>query len=141
MMKRNIFKFWFKQSQKLRFLLVGGFNTIVSYLMFFCFLKILGNNYYQLSLFLSWIMSSVISFFTQKIFVWQTVGNYIKEYVKCLISWSIGYLINALVLEIFVKLLKLDASTGQIIAIFITTIITYILFKKFVFKRGKKCQK
>ncbi len=137
----KIFKFWFKQPEKLRFLLVGGFNTVVSYLMFFGFIKILGINEYQLSLFLSWVISSIISFFTQKIFVWQTVGNYIKEYIKCLISWSLGYFINAIILEIFVKFLHLNARIGQVFAIFITTIFTYILFKKFVFKRGKKCQK
>lgn len=133
---RFVLRLWFKLPEKLRFLLVGGFNTVVSYLMFAGFLMLLGDKHYQISLLLAWAISSIISFTTQKIFVWQTTGNWIKEYIKCCLSWSVGYAINALTLEIFVKMLQLNVYVGQGIAIVLTTVVTYILFKYFAFKRS-----
>lgn len=132
----SLLNFWFKQPEKLRFLLVGGFNTVVSYLMFAGFLFVFGNAHYQLSLLLAWVLSSVISFTTQKIFVWQTKGKWIKEYIKCCLSWMVGYAINAVTLGLFVKILHFNVYVGQGVAIVITTVVTYILFKYFAFKRS-----
>lgn len=129
-----ILRVWFNFPEKIRFLLVGGFNTVVSYLMFAGFIFVLGEPRYQLSLILAWILSSFISFSTQKIFVFQTKGNWYREYVKCLLTWSIGYLINAGTLELFVKMLHLNVYIGQAVSILLTTVITYLLFKHFAFK-------
>lgn len=129
-----ILRVWFNFPEKIRFLLVGGFNTVVSYLMFACFIFVLGETRYQLSLILAWILSSFISFSTQKIFVFQTKGNWCSEYVKCLLTWSVGYLINASTLELVIKKLHLNVYIGQAVSILLTTIITYILFKYFAFK-------
>ena len=134
---KKIFELWFKLPEKLRFLLVGGFNTVVSYVMFAGLIFLIGESKYQQSLVLSWILSSFISFSTQKIFVFQTKGNWIKEYSKCLLTWSIGYAINAGTLEVVVKLLNLNVYIGQAVSIILTTVITYILFKHFAFKGGK----
>lgn len=132
-----ILRVWFNFPEKIRFLLVGGFNTVVSYLMFASFIFVLGKPRYQLSLVLAWILSSFISFSTQKIFVFQTKGKWYHEYVKCLLTWSVGYLINACTLELAIKLLHLNIYIGQAVSILLTTVITYILFKHFAFKGEK----
>lgn len=131
-----IWNTWFKLPEKLRFLLVGGFNTVVSYLMFAGFTWLFGEGYYQLSLVLAWVLSSVISFSTQKIFVFCTKGMWFKEYCKCCMSWMLAYLINAGMLELVVKVCHWNVYIGQGAAILMTTVITYILFKKFAFKRS-----
>ncbi len=129
-----LLKIWFKLPEKLRFLLVGGFNTVISYTIFAGLIFLIGESKYQQSLVLSWILSSFISFSTQKIFVFQTKGNWIKEYSKCLLTWSIGYVINAGALEVVVKLLHLNVYIGQALSILVTMIMSYILFKYFAFK-------
>ena len=58
-----------------------------------------------------------------------------SEYVKCLCSWSIGYVINAGALELSISVLALNVYIGQAAAIILTTIVTYLLFKYFAFKR------
>lgn len=131
---KYIFEVWFRIPEKLRFLLVGGFNTVVSYVMFAGLILLLGEAKYQQSLVLSWVLSSFISFTTQKIFVFQTKGNWCKEYVKCVLTWSIGYAINAVVLEVVVSALDMNVYIGQALSILLTTVITYILFKHFAFK-------
>ena len=97
----------FKLPEKLRFLLVGGFNTVVSYFIFVGLTLIFGNERYQTSLILAWMLSSVISFSTQKIFVFCTKGQWLKEYCKCCMSWMLAYLINAGMLEMSVRYLGL----------------------------------
>lgn len=121
----------------IKFVLVGMCNTLISFLLFVLFIKILGEGNYQISLLASWSFSSIISFGMQKMIVFQTKGNWLKEYVKCLITWSIGYGINALSLEVIVRYFALHVLIGQIAAIVLTTLSTFILFKYFAFNRSQ----
>ena len=126
--------FWFKLDDKIRFLFVGGFNAGVSYLIYSIFCIILGESAYQIALALAWIISSVVSYTTQKYFVFQSKGNWIKEYIKCCTTWFFSYLINAGLLEFTVKILRLNVFIAQIVATFAAAVFTYILFKTFAFK-------
>ena len=91
---------WYKIDDKVRFLLVGGFNFSVSYLIYSAACIVLGTVFYQISLVLAWIFSSVISFTTQKFLVFRSSGFWFREYLKCCTTWFFSYLINAIVLEI-----------------------------------------
>ena len=128
-------KFWFNLSDKIRFLFVGGFNAGVSYLIYAIFCVILGNNAYQIALALAWAISSVVSYTTQKFLVFEGKGNWLKEYLKCCTTWFFSYLINAGLLEFIVKILRLNVFIAQIIATLTAAIFTYILFKKFAFRK------
>lgn len=124
-----------KYRQLAKFIIIGAVNTLVSVLFFVFFIKLLGENVYQLCLFLSWLVSSFSSFTLQKIFVFQTKGNWLKEYAKCLISWAIGYGINAVSLAVIIHLLEYHVIIAEIIALILTIISTFLLFKFFAFKR------
>lgn len=133
----KIWNFWFRLPDKIRFLLVGGFNATVQYLIYICFLYFWDENKYQAALILSWIISSVSSFITQKVFVFCTKGkliDWVKEYIKCVGVWVISYVINAVILELLVDLAQINPYVAQIIAITCTTVTSYILFKYFAFK-------
>lgn len=133
----RIWNYWFTLGDKIRFLLVGGFNATVSYLMYVGFILLLGQNQYWASMTLSWVFSSFISFTTQKIFVFCTKGSFrewVKEYIKCVGVWIIAYFINTVMLEVFVRGLGINVYLAQILAIVCTTVSSYILFKYFAFK-------
>ena len=127
-------EYWFKLDDKIRYILVGGFNFCVSYLIYVLFCRILGVEYYQYALALSWILSSIVSFTTQKYLVFKGGKNWIKEYLKCCSTWAVSYFVNAVLLEILVKQFVLNVYLSQFIATTTVAIITYILFKKFAFK-------
>lgn len=131
---QNVKKIWFKLSNKIRFLIIGGLNATISYGFYTLFCLILGNTKYQTALILAWLFSSVISFSTQKYLVFQSKGKWHKEYTKCCLSWVISYLLNALFLEICIKYLNLNIFIAQIISTLCVAILTYILFKNFAFK-------
>ena len=133
----KFWNFWLRQPEKLRFLFIGGFNTAVAYLMFVVALFLLGEGSYQVSLVLSWVLSSFISFSLMKIFVFHSKGGWGSEYAKCVFSWGVSYCVNAILLEIFVEYLKWNAYFGQLVAILCYMCVTYILFKHFAFKTQK----
>jgi len=134
-LKIELKRCWFGLSDKIRFLLVGGFNAGVSYVIYSFFCIILGAGAYQIALALAWAISSVVSFTTQKFFVFQGKGNWIKEYIKCCTTWFFSYLINAGLLEFIVRILRLNVFLAQIIATFCAAVFTYFLFKKFAFRK------
>lgn len=131
---QNVTDIWFKLSNKIRFLIIGCINAGVSYGFYTLFCILFGVKAYQLALILSWIFSSIISFSAQKYLVFQSKGNWLKEYSKCCITWTISYVINALLLEITVKTFDLNVYIAQIISTFSVAVITYVLFKNFAFK-------
>jgi putative flippase GtrA len=127
---------WFSLSDKIRFLFVGGLNAGISYVIYVLSVLILGENSYQISLGLAWAISSVTSFTTQRFLVFNVGGNLFKQYLKCCTTWVFSYLINAFLLEILVKKISCNVYLAQIIATIAAAVFTYVLFKKFAFKKG-----
>lgn len=128
-------EYWFKLSDKIRFLFVGGFNAGVSYLIYSAFCIVLGDSAYQIALALAWAISSIVSYTTQKFLVFEGKGNWVKEYLKCCTTWFFSYLINAGLLEFIVKILHLNVFVAQIVATIASAIFTYVFFKKFAFRK------
>ena len=128
-------EYWFKLSDKIRFLFVGGLNAGVSYLIYSAFCLVLGDSAYQIALALAWAISSIVSYTTQKFLVFEGKGNWVKEYLKCCTTWFFSYLINAGLLEFIVKILHLNVFVAQIVATIVSAIFTYVFFKKFAFRK------
>lgn len=100
-------------------------------------LYLIGNEHYQICVALQWIISSVFSFFNQKVFVFCTKGHWLKEYFKCCTTWVVSYACNALILELIVKYISKNVYLSQLVSIFIASVVTYVLFKYFAFKHKK----
>ncbi len=130
----KLYNKWCGIPDKIRFLLVGGYNAAFSYIVFAIAVFFIGKEHYQLCVALQWIISSVFSFVNQKIFVFCTKGNWIKEYLKCCTTWVVSYLCNAFILELIVRYITKNVYVGQIVSIFLASIVTYVLFKYFAFR-------
>lgn len=139
--------FWFKFPQKLRYLLVGGFNTVFAYSILAILLWIYGKinlsanfNFNKeiianFALFTQYILCVNVSFITMKYYVFQSKGNWKKEFIK---AWSVYlflYLINAPILTFLMVILNLHALVAQAIYLIFSTVITYILHKYYSFRK------
>lgn len=131
----KIKKFWLNLSDKIRFCIIGVINAIIAYLIYVFFLFILGKAFYQISLILSWVISSVSSFLLHRFFVFRVKGNILKQYIKCLMTWIVAYFINAVLLEIFVKNFHINPYISQIIATGLAAIFSFVAFKLVAFKK------
>lgn len=126
---------WLKIPDFVRFLIIGCLNAGISYIIYAIAVFILGETHYQLCVALQWILSSFISYLNQKFFVFCTRGKYIEEYLKCCTTWAISYLLNVIILEIFVRFIIQNVYIAQFISLFLVSISTYVLFKFFAFKK------
>ena len=130
----KVYHGWMSMPEKIRFLMIGGYNTAVSYIIYvllvFCGLGA------QTALLLSFFISSINSYFSQKFFVFATKGNYLKEYSKCLSTWIGSYILNAVLLFILMKV-GLNAYLAEFLALAILTVYSYVALKYFAFKEKK----
>lgn len=132
-----LYNYWCKIPDKIRFVIIGAINAAISYIVFAIAVYFLGENNYQVCVALQWILSSFLSFFNQKVFVFCTKGKWIKEYLRCCTTWLVSYVFNVIILEFLVKYLDLNVYLAQIAAIIAVSVITYVLFKYFAFKTHK----
>lgn len=129
------FGLWVKLPETVRYLLVGGFNTLFYYLAFVLFVSFLGEKHAQGSLFVAFIVASFNSYFTMRTYVFLSTGKWRKEYGKCLGTWTVGYFLNAGLLALLMKKMDFDPYLGEFVAIMITTVVTYFLLKYFAFRK------
>jgi len=131
----HYYKLFLAIPEKIRFIFIGGINTILGYIYFSLFYHLFHNNlHYQNILFFSFILNSITSFIFLKLFVFCTKGRHFKEYIKTLISYAILFGINIILLYVFIENLNLNAYSGQAISVILLAIISYILHKYFSFR-------
>lgn len=138
---------WFRFPEKLRYLLVGGFNTVLSYSLLnfldWSFNKInvaRGWNYppelvANVALFLQYIVTINVSVATMRYYVFRSRGDWRKEFAK---AWSVYiflYLINAPILTFLMVVFSLRVWAAQAIYLIFSTILTFILHKYFSFRQ------
>lgn len=133
---KKIEQIWFKINQKIRFLLVGGFNTVFAYGVFVGLYQLAGLNY-NLALITQYFITVNVSIFTMRYYVFQSHGNLKAEYVKAGSVYVGMYFFNAFALNFFVIVLSLGPVIGQALYLVVSTIITYILHKYFSFRNKK----
>lgn len=141
---------WFKLNQKIRFILVGGFNTLTSFLIYYAFLYVT-NGREQLSLLLMNLININISIITMRYYVFQGEGKFWREYTKAFSSYVVLYFMNIGLLAFFVRVIhveqqlspdsflldvpNLNKAVAQICCVVIVTILTFFTHKYFSFRK------
>jgi len=137
-------KIWFRFPQKIRFLLVGGFNTVFAYLvlnLLNLFLSFLLQGLFlpvviaNIALIIQYILTVNFSFITMRYYVFQSHGNWKKEWLK---AWSVYiflYLINAPVLTFMMTVLGWSTWLAQGVYLVFSTIVTFLLHKYYSFRK------
>ena len=128
-------------ARPLRFLLVGGFNTVASYGLFLFFVWLLGAGRYQLCLALQYIFFSFIAFALHKVFVFAdtttNIKKIIKQYTAAAMTWLASYALNAALLHLFVDMLAFNLYLAQLFAMVAVAVANYYGLKKFAFAKKK----
>ncbi len=120
--------------QKLRYLLVGGANTLCGYLIFVTLYAMLNKIiHYNIILFIQYVININISYFTMKFFVFETIGNYFREYIKSYIVYIFIFFLNAVLLYCSQQI-DLNVYLAQFLSVIILSIVIYILHKTVTYK-------
>ena len=116
---RKIENFWFENvSEKVRFLLVGGFNTCLSYVIFLLFEWQLG---YKIAVAATYVIAINVSIFTMRYYVFRAKGKILNQYLKAGGVYVITIAANYLFLFLMIDLAKSDAWFAQALFTLIST--------------------
>lgn len=92
--------------QFLRYLLVGGWNTLFGYSTYALFTALLmprvSFGYLYASVFSS-LINITVAYLGYKFFVFRTHGNYLKEWLRCLLVYGSGMLPGLVLLPLLVE--------------------------------------
>lgn len=122
--------------QPIRFLFVGGLNTMVGYGLYALFLYI-GVNYLIANT-LSTIIGIFHSYFWNRYFTFKSKNKAFKEITKFVSVYAVSYLICTCTLFIFKDKLNINAYVAGLLNIVINTLISYFGHKYISFRDGSK---
>jgi len=142
------------QGEVIRFLMVGGFNTVFSLGMYSICVILFSHLLPHVSQPIIADVASIVSqpicitvaFFCYKHFVFRTKGNYLKEWLRCFAVYSVSIVASLFILPAATKFFLLFKSLhahwphgAPILAGFVNSAIiacySYFGHKKFSFKR------
>lgn len=125
---RQIERLWFSLiPEKIRFLLVGGFNTLASYFLFLGLSQIMS---YYWALIITYCLAINLSILTMRYYVFQSHINFMQQYAKAWGTYLAVIVFNYIFLAIFVDLLNQPLWLAQGEYTIISTIGSYIMHKK-----------
>jgi putative flippase GtrA len=131
-----------KHGDKIRFVIVGGGNTLLDFVLLFLFTG-LGVNKFVAN-YLSTGISMIVSFFVNKSFTFKNkTGNAKKQFVAFLIVTIIGlWVIQPLVIWVVTHLLtpyvpneEINLFIAKLIATVASLVWNYLLYSRLVFKK------
>lgn len=112
----------------LRFLLAGGLNTAVTYLMYLALLDVAG---YQASYAIAFVCGIGISYVLGRVFVFKVHQGY-RSVLMLPLVYLVQYAVGAAVVWTWVTWLHQHPALAPAVAILVTLPLTYLL-SKFVF--------
>jgi len=120
-------------SKFLRFIISGGANTAVTYLIY---LMLLHFTTYQISYTIAYVVGIFAAYFINRHFVFRTHRGW-QSIVLFPLVYVIQYLVSMCVLRLWVEQLHLSKEFAPLVAIAITVPLTFAL-SRIIF--GKKAQ-
>lgn len=128
-----------QHEEKLRFLIVGGWNTLFSYGTLWVFDALLhARLHYTLILTLSWVVGVTHNLFTFKLLVFRTRGNWLKEYLRSYVVYSGIFVVNLAIVAVIMEIWRPRLVIAQLPAIAVVTIISYLGHKHFTYRTAEE---
>lgn len=135
------------KSEVLRYLMVGGWNTVFALALYFAFVHLFSR---MMPLHLPWaaVCAQVVTtpigitmaFLCYKHFVFHTKGNYLKEWLRCFAVYSVSFPVGLFIIFGATHVLSrwTPAHAAQIAGVVnsgVSAIYSYFAHKKFSFKQ------
>lgn len=111
----------------IKFIIVGGINTVDYYIVYLFLLKLIGLNY-LISHLTGFIVSFIISYYLNCYFVYRVTPTW-KKFIQFPITQVINMGMQTLLLYVFVQLLHVSSVIAPFAGLIITIPITFILSK------------
>lgn len=139
-MKKNLHSIYNRYKEIVNYLIVGILTTLISLAVYyFCTYTFLNpKNAFQLQIanIISWIVSVIFAYFTNRKYVFESTNpNIIKEAISFFISRISTLLMDMGIMFICVTLIGMNDRLAKIISQVVVIISNYLFSKLFVFNK------
>jgi len=123
-------------NEKIRFLLVGIWNTLIGYAVFVA-VHAAASDWLSpiVTLITSYVIALPHSFITQRLFVFRSFGRWPSQFTRFLISNSLVFFSNIIFLPVAIAATAASPVVVQAVFVALSTMATYVLHKHFSFTR------
>jgi putative flippase GtrA len=126
-----------KHREKILYLITGGWNTVFGYGSFALLYYFLSGHVNSLVILtISYVISITNSYIGYKLFVFRTKGGIIREYLRFYVVYGGSFIVNIVLLPVLVDRYKFNAYLSQAGIVMATILGSYLMHKKFTFKRN-----
>ena len=119
--------------ERVRFLLVGGVNTVLAYVLFVLFYT-LGLAHVG-ALALAYLIATLVAFVLHRRFTFRVSGPLLLDFVRFESVYVVMFIINGLGLVLLVDVAGWPALLAQALLVVVTTVVSYVGHKLFSFRR------
>lgn len=127
-----------KHAEKLRFALVGGFNTALDFGLLFLLVWLglpkIGSNY------ISTGIAFIFSFFMNRSFTFKSEGEAKKQFIPFMVVTMIGIWVLQPIVILFITSIdslfngSINLFIAKLLATLVSLVWNFLMYKKFVFK-------
>lgn len=125
---------WTKYREIITYLIFGVLTTIVSIASYYVSAKLFYIDW-QISNVISFVCAVLFAYITNKLFVFQSKGNVLKEFISFIGMRLVSFGIDMALMYIFVDLVLMDDMIAKIIVQVIVVVSNYLFSKLFIFKK------
>lgn len=138
-MKKKLKHLYDRHTLKVRFLLVGGCNTLLGIVLFPILYALLIplQHHYNVLLLLSQIICISNSYLTNKYFVFKTKGINLEEYLRFTFYYNLVFVLNLIILPILVKKTQQSPAEIQLALNVLIAVGSYFWHTHLTFKQRK----
>lgn len=123
------------KKKKLMYLAIGAWNTLFGYGIFVALHYYLSNTiHYTIILTFSYIFSITNAFVGYKFAVFKSTGRWLQEYIRFYAVYGGAFVINIILLPLFVERLEMNVYLSQGLITLITVIGSYVFHNNYTFK-------
>lgn len=140
-MKGRLARSYEHHGEKLRFLIVGGWNTLFSIGVLWLldhFVPYDASSIIQKQgvLLVSWVISVTQNFFTFKFLVFRSKGHWLREYAKMYVTYAVTFVVQSALTLVISEVFALRLFWANLPTVVVVTVISYFGHKYFTFSES-----
>jgi putative flippase GtrA len=120
--------------EKLRYVVVGGWNTLFNIILFNVLLLAFGHGHYLIWFWVAWSVSVCQSTTTMKFLVFRKPGHLLRQIGRAFVIYLPAQGLSTAILWFGVQVLHMWVPLAQLCTIAVTTVFSYLGHKYFTFR-------
>lgn len=131
-----------KYKEVIHYLIFGGLATVVNFVSYFIFARIIGIEEI-ISSGLSWFCSVLFAYITNKLFVFESKTDTKKAFFMEMISFFLARIVSGILCDVgtfalMVKVFHINDIVSKIVTQVMVVVVNYVFSKLFIFKKKKE---